>query len=123
MALVDGRQTPSRVALWSGSGILLSEMAADEKTMFEIYRETDYNRGFHSIFYTDLDEHVRDNEIARAASGETLFTGYIDDSRKDEAKSAVAAILDELNEMDEDEADMPADEIERRLRDFLVPAP
>ena len=57
-------------------------MAAEDRTMFEIYRETDYNRSFRSIFYTDLDEHGRDDEIARAANGETLFTGYLDDRHK-----------------------------------------
>ena len=98
-------------------------MAADEKTMFEIYRETQYNRGFHSIFYTDLDEHVRDTEIARAASGETLFTGYLDNSRKEAGKAAIEAIVDELNAMDEDGAGMPAAQIEQRLGDFLAAAP
>ena len=36
-------------------------MAADERTMFEIYREGDYNRAFRYIFYTDLEEHARDS--------------------------------------------------------------
>lgn len=92
-----------------------------EKTMFEIYRETDYNRAFHFVFFTDLDEHNRGKEIARAAAGETVFHGYLADERKEAARAIVEAIVDELNAMDEDTAGLPELEIRRRLGDFLVP--
>ena len=95
-------------------------IAADNKTMFEIYRETDYNRAFHFVFFTELYEHNRGKEIAKAAAGETVFHGFVHDDRKEAARAAVAAIVDELNEMDEDTAGMPQDEIQRRLGDFLV---
>ncbi|MCA9705465.1 MAG: hypothetical protein KDK70_06445 [Myxococcales bacterium] len=98
-------------------------MAADDKTMFEIYRETDYNRAFHCIFYTDLEEHAREREIARAAAGETVYTGFIADERKPAAREEIERIVDELNDMDEDEAGMPKAEIERRLAAFLVGGP
>jgi phosphatidylserine decarboxylase len=98
-------------------------MAADERTMFEIYRETDYNRAFHCIFYTELDEHLRDAEIAKAAAGETVYTGFVADDRKEEARGVVQAIVDALNDMDEDEAGLSVEEIERRLSGFLVAAP
>lgn len=95
--------------------------ASDSKTMFEIYRESDYNRAFHFVFFTDLDEHNRGKEIARAAAGDTVFHGFVGDDRKDDARAAVEAIVDELNEMDEDTAGMPQDELRRRLSGFLVP--
>ena len=98
-------------------------MADDDKTMFEIYRESDYNRAFHCIFYTELEEHGRDDEIAKAAKGQTVFTGYLDDAKKEQARAVLEAIIDELNDMDEDEAGMPDEEIEKRLADFLVTAP
>ena len=98
-------------------------MAADEKTMFEIYRESDYNRAFHYIFYTDLEEHGRDAEIAKAASAETVFSGFLGDDTKEKARAIVEAIVDELNDMDEDEASMPPAEIEKRLAEFLVADP
>lgn len=98
-------------------------MADDDKTMFEIYRESDYNRAFHCIFYTELEEHGRDDEIAKAAKGQTVFTGYLDDAKKEQARPVLEALVDELNDMDEDEAGMPAEEIEKRLGDFLVAAP
>ena len=96
-------------------------IAADNKTMFEIYRETDYNRAFHFVFFTELDEHNRGKEIARAAAGETVFHGFVADDRKEAAREAVSAIVDELNDMDEDAAGMPQEEIRRRLGAFLVP--
>lgn len=98
-------------------------MAADDKTMFEIFREGDYNRAFHCIFYTDLDEHVREKEIAKAAAGETIFSGFVADDRKETAREEIDRIVDELNDMDEDEAGMPAEHIERRLAGFLVAGP
>jgi len=98
-------------------------MAADEKTMFEIYRESDYNRAFHCIFYTELEEHAREKEIARAAAGETVYSGFVADERKHAAREEIERIIDELNAMDEDEANMPRAEIERRLAPYLVLGP
>ena len=98
-------------------------MAEDEKTMFEIYREGDYNRAFRYIFYTDLEEHGRDAEISKAASGVMVFTGYLADDTKEDARKVVEAIVDELNDMDEDDAGMPDSQIRERLASFLVAAP
>lgn len=94
--------------------------AADSKTMFEIYRESDYNRAFHFVFFTDLEEHNRGKEIARAAAGVTVFHGFIADDRKEAARAEVTAIVDELNEMDEDTAGMAPEVLRRRLAEFLV---
>ena len=93
----------------------------DHKTMFEIYRETDYNRAFRFVFFTDLDEHNRGKEIARAAAGETVFSGFIADDLKVDARVEVEAIVDELNGMDEDSAGMSASEFRRRLGAYMVP--
>jgi hypothetical protein len=94
--------------------------AADSKTMFEIYRESDYNRAFHFVFFTDLDEHNRGKEIARAAAGVTVFHGFVADEGKEAARAEVEAIVDELNEMDSDTAGMAPDALRRRLGRFLV---
>ncbi len=91
--------------------------------MFEIYREGDYNRAFHYLFYTDLEEHARDDKISKAAQGETVYTGFLDDESKEQARAVVESIVDELNDMDEDEAGMEPSEIQRRLADFLVDNP
>ncbi len=92
----------------------------DHKTMFEIYREQDYNRAFRYVFFTDLDEHNRGKEIARAAAGETVFSGFIADDRKVDARVTIEAIVEELNGMDEDAAGLPETEFKRRLADYLV---
>lgn len=97
-------------------------MAADDRTMFEIFRESDYNRSYHYIFYTDLDEHAREAEIARAANGETVFAGFLHDATKENARSVVEAIVEQLNEAEEDV--VPSlDSIRTQLADFLAPAP
>jgi hypothetical protein len=93
---------------------------ADAKTMFEIFRESDYNRAFHYVFYTELEEHHRDDMIAKAASGQTVFSGFLADTTKEKARVEVESIIDELNGMEEDEAGMSNDEIRRRLGPFLV---
>lgn len=98
-------------------------MAADDRTMFEIYRESDYNRSFHYIFYTDLDEHAREHEIAKAANGDMVFTGFLHDASKEQARVVVESIVEQLNEMDEREAGISPEEITRRLGDLLAPAP
>lgn len=102
---------------------MVQPMAADDRTMFEIYRETDYNRSFHFIFYTDLDEHEREREIAKAAGGETVYTGFIDDTRKEGARAIIEAIVDELNDLDEDDAVMSGEAITTRLAGYLAPPP
>lgn len=98
-------------------------MAADDKTMFEIFRETDYNRAFHYIFYTELEEHARGKEIAKAAAGKTVFSGFLSDDHREAARGVIETIIDELNDMDEDEAGMPDTEIRQRLEAFLAPPP
>ncbi len=95
-------------------------MAVADKTMFEIFREGDYNRAFHYILYTELDEHVRHREIARAAAGDTVFHGFIGNQHLESARSELAAIVDQLNDMDEETAGISDAELQRRLGAFLV---
>jgi dihydropteroate synthase len=89
--------------------------------MFEIYRETGYNHGFRCVFYTELEEHARDKEIAKAAAGQTVFSGFVSDERREAAREAVEAIVDELNDLDEADAPPPPSTITARLEAFLVP--
>lgn len=105
--------------LWQGPRL----MAVDDKTMFEIYRETDYNCAFHYIFYTELEEHAREDAIAKAAAGKTVFTGFLADEHREAARGVIESLVDELNDMDEDDAGMSDAEIKTRLAAFLAPAP
>lgn len=95
-------------------------MDPSDKTMFEIYRGGDYDRSFRCIYYTDLEEHQRDKEVAKAAAGQPLFSGYLADASKDEARSVIEAILDDLNEGDDDEVVLSVDQIRARLASYLV---
>ena len=88
--------------------------------MFEIYREGDYNRQYRSILYTDLEEHSRDGEIAKAASGDTVLSGFLRDDVKEEARAQIDRIVDELNDLDEDDPPPAADVLRTRLADYLV---
>ncbi len=95
-------------------------MSVADKTMFEIYRERDYNRAFQYILYTTLEEHSRNQAIAKAAAGDTVFHGFLADDQLEAAQAAVEAIVDDLNDMDEDEAAIADDEVRRRLGAYLV---
>ena len=86
-------------------------MFAHEKVMFEIYREAGYDRRYRAVYFTELDEHHRDQEIARAVAGEHFFDGFIKASALDAGKRVVTAILERLNRGEV----LAPDEVERLL--------
>lgn len=88
-----------------------------DKTMFEIYREKEFNKKFKVVYYTELTEHNKEAEINRAMNGETIFDGYIKDNSKEPGKAAIKDILREMNSKDES---LSIDEIKKRLIDFLA---
>jgi hypothetical protein len=69
-----------------------------DKIMFEIYRDTQYNQSFRVVYYTELNEHNKHEEINRAMSGEHYFDGFIKDYKKEEAKKVIQNIVSGLNE-------------------------
>jgi hypothetical protein len=92
-------------------------MAAEsDKIMFEVYRETGFNRRYHVIYYTELDEGARDRAIEAALSGEHFYDGFIAVSQSSEAKNAIAVFLRRLN----DGVTGTADELEAVLARFLT---
>lgn len=70
---------------------------ASEKSMFEIYREKGFNKKFKFIIYTELNEHNKETEINRALDGDTVFDGFLKDSRKEEAKKVLKDMISEMN--------------------------
>lgn len=70
---------------------------ASEKSMFEIYREKGFNKKFKLIIYTELNEHNKETEINRALDGDTVFDGFLKDSRKEEAKKILKDMIGEMN--------------------------
>jgi hypothetical protein len=86
-------------------------MFVHDKVMFEIYREAGYDRRYRVVYFTELDEHNKDQEIARAVAGEHYYDGYLRTGTLEEAKRAIADILDRLN----GGASLAADETARLL--------
>ncbi len=88
-----------------------------DKTMFEIYREKDFNRKFRVVYYTELTEHNKEAEINRAINGETIFDGFLKDTLKENGKSIIRDIVKEMNS-----AEMALDmsEIKQRLKEVLA---
>lgn len=87
------------------------------KSMFEIYRQKDFNRKFKLIIYTELNEHNKEAEINRAMDGESVFDGFLKDSKKEEAKKILKEILDEMNKKEEA---LSEDEIKTKLEEYLA---
>ncbi|HEY3245845.1 MAG TPA: hypothetical protein VGM03_21090 [Phycisphaerae bacterium] len=72
-------------------------MAESDKIMFEIYREADYGRKVRVVYFTELTEHNKEFEIARAMEGEHLYDGFITNHRARDAKGIIDSIVQRLN--------------------------
>ncbi len=68
-----------------------------DRVMFEIYREVGYDRLYRVVYFTELDERNRDQEIGRAMAGEHLMDGFIASAGIHEAKAIISDYLDRLN--------------------------
>lgn len=88
-----------------------------DKTMFEIYREKEFNKKFKVVYYTELTEHNKETEINRAINGETIFDGFIKDKSKEIGKTVIKEMLREMNSKEEP---LSIDEIKKRLSEFLA---
>lgn len=84
--------------------------------MFEIYRESSYNRSFRVVYYSDLGDHDKDKEINRAMAGDHVYDGFLGSATKRDAKRAITQLLTRMN----DGEDLSADEIRRELEPFLA---
>jgi hypothetical protein len=91
-------------------------MRADEKVMFEIYREASYNRKYKVVYFTELDEHNKETEINRALAGEHYFDGFLRDDEKGEAKLIIQGVIARLNDGEE----VAPEELARELGDLLA---
>lgn len=87
-----------------------------DKTMFEIYREKEFNKKFKVVYYTELNEHNKESEINRALNGETVFDGFLKDLTKEKGKVIIKDMIREMNITNEA---LTVDQIKDRLRDLL----
>jgi hypothetical protein len=83
--------------------------------MFEIYREGGYNRTYRVVYFTELGDHNKDNEISRALAGEHLFDGFLGGQSKLPGKKLIAAFVKRLNDGEQ----LTADDLSRELEPFL----
>lgn len=88
-----------------------------DKVMFEIYRETSYNRKYRVVYFTELNEHNKEYEINRALSGEHFYDGFIRNFKKDEAKQVIDDLLRRMNTGES----LTTDDFDRALANY-VPA-
>jgi hypothetical protein len=94
----------------------VSTLRAADRVMFEVYRESSYNRKYRVVYFTELGDFNRDAEINRAMAGEHFLDGFLAEPRKEEAKAVIAEALARLNDGEE----LTAQELEGRLADFLA---
>jgi hypothetical protein len=71
---------------------------ANERIMFEIYRETTYSGRYRVVYFTELNDHNRDTEINRALAGEHVYDGFISSFWRDKAKDIIAEFVTRLND-------------------------
>ncbi len=79
------------------------------KVMFEIYREAGYGRKYRAVYFTELDEHNKESEIASAMAGEHVYDSFISEKQLTAGKAMVASILDRLNQGEPLDADQVAE--------------
>lgn len=68
------------------------------KIMFSIYRDATYNGDYHVVYFTELNEHNKDEEINKAIAGETFLDGYLHEHTKAEAKVLIAKAIRRMND-------------------------
>lgn len=85
-----------------------------DRIMFEIYRETTYDGKYHVVYFTELQEHNKEQEINRAMAGDHIFDGFIRVYRKEQAKEAISNLLERLNNGEK----LTAEQIQRALAPY-----
>ena len=68
-----------------------------DKIMFEIFRDPTYSGRYQVVYFTELDDHNREQEFNHALRGEHFIDGFIRNFGKDEAKQAIQRLLERLN--------------------------
>ncbi|MCI0528790.1 MAG: hypothetical protein L0Y56_15235 [Nitrospira sp.] len=69
-----------------------------DKTLFEIYQESSYDRKYRVVYFTELNEHNKEQEINRAMAGDHFYDGFLRNYRKEEAKTIINKFLERLND-------------------------
>ena len=86
----------------------------DDKVMFEVYRAL-YDMSYRVVYYTELEDHNKDDEIDRAMAGRHFYDGFIRAEVSDEAKDVIDGVIKRLN----DGEDVGASELEKALSAYV----
>lgn len=89
---------------------------ASDKVMFEVYREAHYNKTFRVVYFTELNDHNREQEFNHALAGEHFFDGFLAGQTKEKGKEVIAAFLARLNAGE----DLAPDQLKTELAAFLA---
>lgn len=84
---------------------------AADKIMFEIYREAGYDQKFRVVYFTELDEHNKHNEINRAMSGDHFYDGFLKELSATRGKAKIDEFIQRLN----DGESLTAEQVEAEL--------
>lgn len=87
-----------------------------KKVMFEIYRDPNFDRTYRVVYFTELDEHDKEEGIGGAMRGEHVFDGFILHRQRQEAKERIARLIERMNRGES----FSAAEIEDELRPFMT---
>ena len=87
-----------------------------KKLMFEIYRDPNLEHGYKVVYFTELGEHEKEEEIGNAMRGEHIFDGFVLHRQRQEAKQVIADLVGRLNKGEM----LSSKEIEHRLRPYLA---
>ena len=68
-----------------------------DKTMFEVYRDSAYAGQYRVVYFTELQDHNKETEINRAMAGEHFVDGFLRNFRKDDAKSIIDSMIEQMN--------------------------
>jgi hypothetical protein len=68
-----------------------------KKLMFEIYRDPALEAGYRVVYFTELGEHEKEEEIANAMRGEHIFDGFIMHRERQQAKQLIDEIIERMN--------------------------
>ena len=89
---------------------------AADKVMFEVFREGHYNKTYRVVYFTELNDHNREQEFNRALAGDHYFDGFLAGQTKEQGKEVIDAFLARMNNGEE----LRADELRRELGGLLT---
>jgi hypothetical protein len=69
-----------------------------DKIMFEVYRESGFNQRYRVVYFTELEEGERDEEIDAAMSGTHFLNGFIRSADREAARAVLVAYVARLNQ-------------------------